>query len=141
MIATAEKEGIATGDPDADALLREDPNAIVIGILLDQQIRAETAFSGPYKLAQRLGHLDMAKIANMDAEEFKEVFARKPAVHRFANMMADRVQKLAQAIQAKYDGDASKIWADGADLKIVEQRARDLPGFGANKAKMMCVFR
>lgn len=137
MIASAEKDGIATGDPNADALLRDDPNAIMIGILLDQQIRAEAAFSGPYKLAQRLGKLDMAEIAEMDPERFREVFGQKPAVHRFANMMADRVQKLAQSIQAKYDGDASQIWADGADLKIVEKRAGELPGFGANKVKMM----
>lgn len=137
MIASAEKDGIATGDPNADALLRDDPNAVLIGILLDQQIRAETAFSGPYKLVQRLGHLDMNEIANMDAEAFREIFAQKPAVHRFANMMAERVQKLAQSIQAKYDGDASKIWADGADLKIIEQRAGNLPGFGANKVKML----
>lgn len=137
MIASAEKDGIATGDPNADALLRDDPNAILIGILLDQQIRAEAAFSGPYKLAQRLGRLDMKEIAEMDPEEFKDVFSQKPAVHRFSNMMADRVQKLAQSIEAKYDGDASKIWADGADLKIVEQRAKDLPGFGTNKVKML----
>lgn len=137
MIASAEKDGIATGDPNADALLREDPNALLIGILLDQQVRAETAFSGPYKLAQRLGHLDVERIAEMDAEEFKEVFGRKPAVHRFANMMADRVQKLARSIQAKYDGDGSKMWADGADLKMVQKRAKDLPGFGAGKVKML----
>ena len=137
MIGSAREKGVATGDPDADALLREDPNAILIGILLDQQIRAEAAFSGPHKLAQRLGHLDMGKIASMDADDFKEVFGQKPAVHRFANMMAERVQKLARFIQETYDGDASGIWNDGADLKTVEKRAREIPGFGANKAKMM----
>lgn len=137
MISASEEKGVATGDPEADRFLRENPNAILIGILLDQQIRAEVAFSGPYKLHQRLGHLDMKKIAEMDSDQFKEVFAEKPAVHRFANMMADRVQNLARAIAEKYDGDASKMWTDTSDRKTVEKRAKELPGFGASKVKMM----
>lgn len=137
MIANADHEGVATGDPYADAFLRENPNAILVGVLLDQQIRAEVAFTGPYKLSERLGHFDMEKIAEMDSDAFSEVFSRKPAVHRFSNMMAGRVQKLAQSIAAKYDGDASQLWADGADIKTVQKRARDLPGFGASKVKMI----
>ncbi len=137
MISASEKQGVATGDPDADRFLRENPNAILIGILLDQQIRAEMAFSGPYKLNERLGHLDMRKIAEMDSEEFKDVFGRKPAIHRFSNMMADRVQKLARVIADEYEGDASKLWSDTTDKKSVEKRAKALPGFGAGKVKMM----
>src|SRR5690606_25863869 len=102
MITASKEKGIATGDPEADRFLRENPNAILIGILLDQQMRAEVAFSGPYKLYQRLGHLDMKKIAEMDAEKFKAIFSEKPAVHRFANMMAERVQRLASAVAEKY---------------------------------------
>ncbi len=137
MITASKEKGIATGDPEADRFLRENPNAILIGILLDQQMRAEVAFSGPYKLYQRLGHLDMKKIAEMDAEKFKAIFSEKPAVHRFANMMAERVQRLASAVAEKYDGDASRMWSDTADRKEVEKRAKELPGFGADKVKMM----
>lgn len=137
MISAAETEGVTTGDPEADRFLREDPNAILIGILLDQQIRAEVAFTGPYKLHQRLGHLDMKKIANMDPEKFNEIFSQKPAVHRFSNMMAERVQNLARAVAEKYDGDASKMWSDTSDKKTLEKRAKELPGFGAGKVKMM----
>lgn len=137
MIASREKEGVATGDPDVDAFLREDPNAVLIGVLLDQQIRAETAFSGPHKLYQRLGHLDMKKIAEMDPDAFKEVFRQKPAVHRFSNMMADRVQNLARTIVDDYEGDASKIWTEAPDEQTLKKRARDLPGFGAAKVKTL----
>lgn len=137
MIASREKDGVATGDPDADAFLRENPNAVLIGVLLDQQIRAEMAFSGPLKLYERLGHLDMETIAEMDPEEFQEVFARKPAVHRFSNMMADRVQNLARTIAEEYDGDASGLWSDIDDDRAIEKRAKKLPGFGAAKVKTL----
>lgn len=137
MIAASEQTGVMTGDPEADQFLRDDPNAILMGILLDQQIRAEVAFSGPYKLKQRLGHLDMKKIAGMDPDEFKRVFSEKPAIHRFANMMAERVQNLARAISEKYDGDASKMWKGASDRKEVEKRAKELPGFGPGKVKMV----
>jgi uncharacterized HhH-GPD family protein len=85
-----EAEGLALDEPAAEELLRGDANALLIGVLLDQQIRAETAFTGPYGLKQRLGHLDMRKIADMDTEALSEVFGEKPAVHRFASMMAGR---------------------------------------------------
>lgn len=137
MIASSEREGVATGDPDADAFLRDNPNAVLIGVLLDQQMRAEVAFSGPYKLHQRLGHLDMQMIAQMDADKFKDIFGRKPAVHRFANMMADRVQNLAQAVVDEYGGDASKIWADASDEGTIKKRAKQLPGFGASKVNTL----
>ena len=137
MISASEKEGIATGDPEADRFLRENPNAILIGILLDQQMRAEIAFSGPHKLHERLGHLDMKKIAEMDPDEFKGIFGEKPAVHRFANMMADRVQNLARAIVEKYQGNAANMWSDTSEKKTVEKRAKELPGFGASKVKMI----
>lgn len=137
MISASEKEGVATGDPEADEFLRQNPNAILIGILLDQQIRAEIAFTGPYKLHERLGHLDLTKIAAMEPDKFKEIFGQKPAIHRFANMMADRVQNLAKAVVEKYDGDASNMWSDTTDKKTVEKRAKELPGFGAGKVKMM----
>jgi uncharacterized HhH-GPD family protein len=137
MIASQEREGIATGDQDADAYLRENPNAVLIGVLLDQQIRAEVAFSGPYRLYERLGHLDLRTIADMDPDAFKEVFGRKPAIHRFASMMADRVQTVARLVADEYDGDASKLWADAEDDAAVAQRAKQLPGFGASKAKTL----
>ena len=137
MISNFEESGILTGDPEADALLREDGNAMLIGTLLDQQIRAEVAFSGPLKLKERLGHLDLKKIAAMDAEKFAEVFSEKPAVHRFANMMAERVQKLAQAVVDQYGGDGARIWKEADDEKDLEKRAKALPGFGPGKVNTL----
>lgn len=137
MIERRENEGVATGDPEVDAFLRENPNAVLIGVLLDQQIRAEVAFSGPHKLFERLGHLDMKKIAEMDPDAFKEVFGRKPSVHRFANMMADRVQNLARAVVDDYGGDAANLWRDAPDVDAIKKRARQLPGFGAAKVRTL----
>lgn len=137
MVERAARGEPATGNAEADEVLRQHPTAILMGILLDQQIRAEIAFSGPLKLKERLGHLDVKKIASMDPEEFRSVFAQRPSVHRFANMMADRVQSLAAALVDQFGGDAGQIWAEDADLKTIEQRTRKLPGFGPNKLKMM----
>ena len=47
-----------TGDKQADALLNRDGTALLIGMLLDQQVPMEWAFAGPATLKQRLGHLD-----------------------------------------------------------------------------------
>jgi uncharacterized HhH-GPD family protein len=135
MLDRLTDEGTATEVPEADELLREDGNAVLLGLLYDQRIRAEMAFTGPYKLKQRLGHLDMGKIASMPFETFQEHFAKSPAVHRFTNSMAERTQKVADLIATEYAGDASRIWADGNDLAAIEKRVKALPGFGPSKTK------
>ncbi len=134
MVTAHQTSGVATGDPQADALLKADGNAVLIGVLLDQQMQAEVAFSGPWKIQQRVGHLDMARLAQMDEEELAAHFKEKPAVHRYPAMMARRVQTLAQAIREQYDGRADGIWTDGADVETVRKRAEALPGFGKTKA-------
>jgi uncharacterized HhH-GPD family protein len=135
MLDRLQTEGTLTKDPDADQYLRENGNALLIGLLLDQRVLAETAFIGPLKLTQRLGHFDMRKIAEMDGEEFREVFGQQPAVHRFTSTMADRVQQVARIVADQYAGDAANMWNDGADMPEIERRVKALPGFGPLKAK------
>src|SRR4051812_2441839 len=92
-----------TGDAVADRLLSDEPLALLIGMLLDQQVPMETAFAGPAKLRDRLGQLDAARIASHDPEDFVEVCRRSPAVHRFPGSMAARIQALCGAIVADWD--------------------------------------
>ncbi|WP_026821172.1 HhH-GPD-type base excision DNA repair protein [Arthrobacter castelli] len=125
------------GDEDADRLLADNPFALLMGMLLDQQIPMEVAFSGPAKVNERLGDVDPGHIAAMDADELTAVFAEKPAVHRFPSSMAKRVHKLAEAIASDYDGVASRLWTDGdPDGKQILKRLKALPGFGEQKAKI-----
>lgn len=130
-------EGTLTGDPDADAFISNDGNAALLGMLYDQRVRAEYAFTGPIRLKERLGHLDMAKIAAMDSEDFRELFALQPAVHRFTNKMADYTQTVAGVISEEYDGNASNIWNDNSEFAVIEKRVNKLPGFGKMKAMKM----
>lgn len=123
-------------EPDADALLEANPFALLVGMLLDQQIPMEVAFSGPKKLAERLGGFEPALIADHDPERFAELFAQTPAVHRFPGSMAKRVQALAQVIVDEYGGDTAALWSDGADGAEVLRRLKALPGFGDQKAKI-----
>ena len=141
MLNRLQTEGTATKDPEADQFLRDEPNAILLGLLYDQRVLAETAFIGPLKLRQRLGHLDMRRIADMDTEAFREVFCRPPAVHRFTGTMAARTQEVARLLTEEYGGNASRLWADG-DCATVEARARRLPGFGPMKADKLkfCLY-
>lgn len=141
MLDRLQAEGTATKDPDVDQYLRDEPNAVLLGLLYDQRVLAETAFSGPYKLRQRLGHLDMATIAGMDRDAFAEVFSESPAVHRFTNKMVDTTQQVARAVADDYDGNAANLWADG-DCATVERRVKKLPGFGPMKATKLkyCLF-
>jgi uncharacterized HhH-GPD family protein len=123
-----------TGDDEADALLAEDPLALLIGFELDQQVSLQKAFSGPLELKRRLGRLDAREIAGMDAGELDRAFRQKPALHRYPGTMAERTQSLCAAIASEYDGDAARIWNEaetGADL---ERRLLDLPGIGPMKA-------
>jgi len=126
-----------TGDAAADRLLTDDPLALLIGMLLDQQVAMETAFAGPLKISERAGTLDAAAIAGYEPEAFAELFKTTPAVHRFPGSMAARVQALCAAVEQDWGGDASAIWLrDEPDGATVLKRLKGLPGFGEQKAKI-----
>ncbi|EHI41939.1 HhH-GPD family protein [Rhodococcus opacus PD630] len=125
------------GDPDADALLASDPLALLIGMLLDQQVPMETAFAGPKKLDDRLGGLEVHRIAEMDPEEFAAVCSQTPAVHRFPGSMATRIQSLCAFLVENYDGSVEALWTSGdPDGKEVLKRLKALPGYGDQKARI-----
>ncbi|CAM3091005.1 HhH-GPD-type base excision DNA repair protein [Prescottella defluvii] len=125
------------GDPAADSLLASDPLALLIGMLLDQQVPMETAFAGPKKLDDRLGGLDVHKIAEMNPDDFIAVCAQPPAVHRFPKSMGERIQSLCGYIVEHYDGDTAAIWTSGdPDGKEVLKRLKALPGYGDQKARI-----
>lgn len=129
-----------TGDPAADDLLTRNPLALLIGMLLDQQVPMETAFSGPLKISQRMGDgggMDAATLAGYDPEALATLFAETPAVHRFPGSMAGRVQALCRDVEADWDGDAAAIWTAGDPSGgEVLRRLKRLPGFGEQKAKI-----
>ena len=137
MISNHALTGLGTGDPEADAFLCSNATAVLMGVLFDQRIRAEVAFCGPYKLWQRLGHLDLKKIAALDPEEFLRVFSEPPAIHRFANVMAGRTQEFSDLLVKEYSGDARNIWADGAPLEVIQKRVSKIKGFGPGKLKKL----
>jgi uncharacterized HhH-GPD family protein len=124
-----------TGNDSADALLSEDPLALLIGFALDQQVTVQKAFSGPFELRTRLGHLDARRIAATDPAELDRVFRERPAIHRFPGSMAGKVASLCAAIAERYDNDASRIWTEAKDGADLEARLLDLPGIGPMKAK------
>ena len=126
-----------TDDTEADRLLTENPLALLIGMLLDQQVAMEVAFSGPLKIEQRIGAVDAAAIADCDPDDFAAAFKQSPAVHRFPGSMAARVQTLCRTIVDEWGGDASAIWQqDEPDGKTVLKRLKALTGFGDQKAKI-----
>lgn len=124
-------------DPAADALLAENPLALLIGMLLDQQVPMETAFAGPKKIADRIGAIDARLIAEYNPDKFAALCSETPAVHRFPGSMAKRIQDLARIVVADYDGDAAGVWTDGnPDGREVLLRLKRLPGFGDQKARI-----
>lgn len=127
-----------TGTDEADALLSKDPFALLVGMLLDQQMPMERAFEGPYKLTQRLGgdRLDVRQIAEADPEKFAALSAQPPAVHRFPGAMAARIQAVAQQIVDTYDGDTAALWTTADSGSELLRRLSALPGFGDQKARI-----
>lgn len=124
-------------DPEADQLLSESPLALLIGMVLDQQIPLEWAFSGPLRLKQRLGGtMDAEKIADMDPDALVKVFAERPALHRFPGSNAKRVQELCRVVVDKYDGKADTIWTTASSGEELFRRVKALPGFGDHKARI-----
>jgi uncharacterized HhH-GPD family protein len=124
-------------DREADRLLTDSPLALLIGMVLDQQIPLEWAFKGPLHITQRLGRdLDAGDLAGRDPEALAKVFATPPAVHRFPGSMAGRVQQLCQVIVDEYGGDPAAIWADAGDGNALLARIEALPGFGKQKARI-----
>ncbi|GJN99533.1 HhH-GPD-type base excision DNA repair protein [Mycobacterium marinum] len=124
-------------DPAADALLESNPFALLVGMLLDQQVPMEKAFAGPKKIADRMGGLDAGDIADYDPDKFAALCSEKPAIHRFPGSMAKRVQTLAQIVVDRYGGDAAAIWTAGEpDGKELLGRLKGLPGFGEQKARI-----
>ena len=126
-----------TGNEEADRLIAEDPLALLIGFVLDQQVTVPTAFVGPLKLKQRLGRLDAAEIASIDPDKLADLFRERPAIHRFPGNMAKRTQELCAVVAEEYDGDASRVWRDAADSDDLKRRLDALPGFGEMKVKAL----
>ena len=124
-----------TGDPEADALLSSDDNALLIGMVLDQQVPMEKAFSGPLVIARRMGgRLDVARIATMGEDELIELCSQPPAIHRFPAAMAKRIRQVCQVLTEEYDGQATNVWKDARSGDEVKANLGRLPGFGPDKA-------
>jgi uncharacterized HhH-GPD family protein len=128
-------------DAEANKLLSRNPLALLIGMLLDQQVPLEKAFSSPYELVQRLGHEPTAaELTEFNPDELAAIFAQRPALHRFPKAMAGRTQDLARVIVDRYDGDAAQVWNgvdSGAELVA---RLAELPGFGGYKAQIFAAL-
>jgi uncharacterized HhH-GPD family protein len=125
-------------DASANELLSRSPLALLIAMLLDQQVPLEKAFSSPQVLVQRLGHEPTAgELAGYDPEALAAIFSERPALHRYPRAMAGRVQDLARIIADRYDGDAARVWADAATGEELSARLSELPGFGTYKAQIL----
>jgi uncharacterized HhH-GPD family protein len=128
-------------DAEANELLTRNPLALLIGMLLDQQVPLEKAFSSPYELVQRLGHEPTAtELATFDPEALAVVFSQRPALHRFPKAMAARTQDLARLIVERYDGDAAAVWTGATSGKELVARLAELPGFGGAKAQIFAAM-
>jgi uncharacterized HhH-GPD family protein len=120
-------------DPNADLFLAEDANALLLGVLYDSQLATRRAFSVPLRLKERLGHLDMARLAEPESVELLEAFSQKPALHRFPRKFAGLTGQVAAVVVSEYGGDAGRIWREADSVDALAGRLLDLPAFGIEK--------
>ncbi|MEY3164560.1 MAG: hypothetical protein RIQ63_310 [Actinomycetota bacterium] len=133
---TSTKPLYITGIPQADALLRRDGTALLIGMLLDQQVPMEWAFTAPHTIKQRLGHVDATKIAKMNVDRFVAMCCEKPAIHRFPASMGKRIHAMCTIIADDYKGKGANVWKGVEDAAELTARLRKLPGYGAEKTEI-----
>jgi uncharacterized HhH-GPD family protein len=126
---------------EANELLSRNPLALLVGMLLDQQVPLEKAFNSPFELVRRLGHEPTAaELAEFDPEALAAVFAERPALHRFPKAMAARTQDLARLVVDQYDGDAASVWTTATTGTELVARLAKLPGFGGYKAQIFAAM-
>src|SRR4051794_34805748 len=125
-----------TGDAEADGLLNEDGTALLIGMLLDQQVPMEWAFAGPATLQARLGHLDAGRIAAMDEDALVAVCCTKPAIHRYPAVMGRRIHALCHELVERFNGRGGQVWADVTDGAELYAGLRALAGYGDEKGRI-----
>jgi uncharacterized HhH-GPD family protein len=123
-----------TDSDEANALIAQDPMALLVGFALDQQVPVQKAFSGPLELKQRLGTLDPGALAAADLEP---VFRQRPAIHRFPGSMARRVHDLAAYVEDRFGGNAARVWEDAGTTEELRANIESLPGFGEMKVKAL----
>lgn len=137
MIANRAEGRPLTGNTEADAFLATVVEGPVLGALFDQQMRAELAFIGAFRLSQRIGDLKMPHIAGMDEATFVALFRQPPGVHRFGQMMAERTRELAAYLVKQHGGKVTSLWADDPTDAVLQRRFEKLPGFGPSKAGVL----
>jgi uncharacterized HhH-GPD family protein len=125
-----------TGDDSADQVLTDDPFALLVGMMLDQQYPMEHAFRGPAKVLERFGTLAPDRIAAAEPDAFVALCSMPPAIHRFPGSMAARLQELARVVLDDYDGDVTRLWSEATTGKELLRRVNALPGFGQQKARI-----
>lgn len=131
--ATTERHLWLTEDEQHCRLLAQDPNAFLVGFILDQQVTVQKAFRGPWEMRERLGTLDPAAVAALPLEQVEAAFAEKPAIHRFPAAMARRVREAMAIVADRYDGNAARIWWEAEDLEDLGRRLEEIPGLGPGK--------
>lgn len=136
MSPTTTSDFYITGIPPADALLNRDGTALLIGMLLDQQVPMQWAFTGPHTIRERLGHIDAKRIASLDVDDFISICREKPAIHRFPASMAQRIHALCTIIASTYKGKGANVWAGVNDAEELFTRLRALPGYGQEKSQI-----
>ena len=137
MAISAPERLYFTDSDEANALIAQEPLALLIGFALDQQVSVQTAFSGPLKIKERLGTLNAGEIASTDPDRLEAVFRERPAVHRFPGSMATRVRDLSAHVEAEYGGDAARLWREADDGAELRRRIEALPGFGEMKVNAL----
>lgn len=117
-------------------LTREQANALLLEILLSQQVNSNLIRKNVAELSKRVGGLSAKNILRYTDDEFAAIFSEKPAIHRFVNRMSRQTKQLFLLLDEKYHDDARTIWLPAVAASEVIDRLQEFPGIGEHKARV-----
>lgn len=142
-LSIGKSDNIISGDllsPDERDFVTNNSNAFLMAVISDQSVKAEVAWSLPYKLSKRLEVDDLVDLAHIKTmEEVQAAIKEKPALHRYPSNIGRYLWLASEKLYKDYNQDATNIWNNSSASEIIN-RLEQFKGISHKKANLTCLL-